>query len=116
MPALTREQILDRALGREDVPLGDGYVTVRGVTRKEAARFRNSKIDPDDVVAQEALMISTAMIDPVLTLDETIAMLSTWGTDEIQAIVDMISRLSGRGEGQAKAATKSVPGRRGTRG
>lgn len=106
---LTREQILARKKGAEtyDVELKSGTVTVRAMTRKEAAGLR--KLDQDDVIALEAYAIATCLITPALSFEDVLAWLENEDTAEIQKVVSAIEHGAGHGEGQAKGYTKSVP-------
>jgi hypothetical protein len=105
--ALTRDEILARKVaGRtEQVPLGDGHVTVRGLTRKEAARMQAAG---DDVIRSEAIALSIAVVTPKLTEAEALEWLEQDGSEAIQPVITAIQRLSGSAPGQAKEYTKSV--------
>lgn len=105
---LTKEEILARQLGREVVDIGAGQtVTVRGMTRAEAATLRD--LDQDDVIALEARCIAMTLVEPVMTEAEVRQWLEVEGADVVQLVVDAVNRLSGRADGQAKGYTKSVP-------
>jgi hypothetical protein len=111
MAVLTREQLLARKVAgkTEIVDLGDGSeVVVRGLTRGEAGRV--GKIEDEQEVEVTALHL--ALVEPAMSLDDIRAWQEQDESGVIQRVVDAVQRLSGTAPGQAKDATKSVPGRR----
>lgn len=105
--ALTRDQILARKAGHEQVPLGTGFVVVRGMTRKEAHRSREC----DGEEEAEIFGVATCLVDPKMSIEDVRAWFEGDASGEVQPIVERILQLSGMMEGQGKEATKSVRGR-----
>lgn len=110
MAVLSREQILARKVAghTETVPLGDGEVVVRGLSRREASEC--GKLDDQDEV--EALALHFGLVDPALSVDDVRTWREQDESGELQKVVDKIQSLSGSAPGQGKDATKSVSGRR----
>lgn len=109
MSVLSREQILARKVAgvTATVPLGDGEVVVRGLSRGEASACGKLD-DPDDV---ECLALSLGLVDPALSVDDVRAWRDADQSGELQRVVDKIQAMSGTAPGQGKDATKSVPRR-----
>ena len=116
MGALSREAILARKIGHEQVELSGGdYVVVRALKRSEMLAVKGIGGDGDDVAAIEArdnFIISVGMIDPQLTADEVAQLGETLGAADLGKISQRIGQLSGMLEDSGKQATKSVPRRR----
>lgn len=108
--ALTRAQILARKSGHEEVPIGDGVVVVRGMTRAEGHASR--RIDSDE--EREIWGVARCLVDPQMSEDDVREWFAAAPSGEVQPIVERILQLSGMMDGQAKEATKSV--RRGRSG
>ena len=112
MARLTREQILARRLGFEDVDLGDGdTVQVRGLNRDEAHHLQSLETVRD----RDVYLIATGMVDPEMTEEDVAAWFAQDATGPINDVGAAITRLSGMAPGQGKDATKSVPRGRGRR-
>lgn len=107
MAHLTREQILARKRGRDVVQLHDGEtVEVRGISRGDAAAVAET---PEGKL-RDAVMMSVGMTDPVLSVDDVLEMFEDGKNGDVLLITAKIMELSGMAPGQAKDATKSVPG------
>lgn len=109
MARLTRQQILDRKLGREEITLPSGdSVIIRGLSRSEGHVINRMS----DSREAELFALSHCLLDPELTMAE----LSVWldndaGGDEsdINATVRAIQGLSKNSPTDGKELTKSVP-------
>lgn len=107
MANLTREQIIARKRGRETVTLHDGEtVEVKGISRREAAEVAETP----EGEQRDAVMISVGMVDPALSVDDVLEMFEDGKNGDVLLITAKIMELSGMAPGQAKDATKSVPG------
>jgi hypothetical protein len=101
---LTREQILNRKLGRETVELpGGGSVLVRGLTRKEAIAVQEQKTTED----RDNVMISCGMVQPTMSVDDVQAWADTDAAGTMNVVSEAIARLSGMLEDSGKEAYKS---------
>lgn len=108
MTALSRDEILARKVygDVERVPLGDGYVVVRGLTRGEAHEtYGKSTIDA------ETIAIAYGMVEPAMSRDDVAEWLAADVSGAIQPVITAIQRLSGNEDGAGKEYTKSVSGR-----
>ena len=106
--ALTREQILARKTAgnvgnTEEYQLSDGSGTViiRGLTRNEAIRIRESD---SDMGKRDDLLISLGLVEPAMSPEDVAA----WGEADGQFVVmtelsEAIGRLSGMTEGAGKS-------------
>lgn len=109
MARLTREAILARKLGQEEVELSDGAtVMVRGLTRAEAIEMGQL----GTVAERDAWMVATGLVDPELSVDDVVAWFGQGAAGDADRIAKKITELSGMADGQAKGYTKSVPRRR----
>jgi hypothetical protein len=107
MAHLTREQILARKRGRDVVELHDGAtVEVKGISRREAAEV--AEVPEGEM--RDAVMIAAGMTEPVLSVDDVMEMFVDGKNGDVLLITGKIMELSGMAPGQAKDATKSVPG------
>jgi hypothetical protein len=110
MARLTREQVLARKLGQEEVDLGDGdTVMVRGLNRDQAHHLQTLEV----IREREVYMIAVGMADPEMTEEDVAAWFAGDEAGALDKIAKVITRLSGMADGQGKDATKSVPRRRG---
>lgn len=103
--ALTREQILARKKAGTTLEYklsdGSGTVIIRGLTRNEAVRIRESR---DELNARDDLLISLGLVDPAMSPQDVAA----WGEIEGQFVVmtdlsEAIGELSGMTEGAGKS-------------
>lgn len=110
MAVLSRDEVLARKVhgNVEHVPVGDGEVVVRGLTRGEATETQKLE-DPGEV---ECLALSYALIEPKMTVDDVREWRNNDGAGVLHEVAMVVQRLSGNAPGQAKEATKSVSTRR----
>src|SRR5215467_2380523 len=105
---LTRQEILNRKVGQEEITLSDGStVLVRGLTRGEGHTVNKL----DNTREQEVFALSHCMIDPKLSAEEVADWIDRDAGGELsdfQRIVQAIQRLSLNVKGDQKEATKSV--------
>lgn len=103
--ALTREQILARktAGNTQEYKLSDGSGTVliRGLTRNEAVRIRDTE---GGLITRDDLLISLGLVDPAMSPEDVAA----WGEIEGQFVVmtdlsEAIGALSGMTQGAGKS-------------
>lgn len=107
MTHLTREQILNRKLGRETVELHDGStVLVRGLVRSEGEKVQQAP----EGAGRDAVMFHHGVLEPAMSAEDWLAAFDVLGVGDSNAIAGTIGRLSGMAPGQGKDATKSVPG------
>lgn len=107
MAHLTREQILARKRGRDVVELADGStVEVQGISRRMAAKVAETPEGEE----RDAMMISVGLTSPELSFDDCMEMFGDGMNGDVLLITAKIMELSGMAPGQAKDATKSVPG------
>jgi hypothetical protein len=107
MAHLTREQILARKRGRDVVELADGStVEVRGISRHDAAAVAEIPEGEE----RDAMMISVGMTEPKLSFEDCMTIFVDGLNGDVLLITRKIMELSGMAPGQAKDATKSVPG------
>jgi hypothetical protein len=107
MAHLTREQILARKRGRDVVELHDGAtVEVQGISRRDAAMVAATAEGEE----RDAVMMAAGLTDPVLSAEDVMSMFVDGKNGDVLLITSKIMELSGMAPGQAKDATKSVPG------
>lgn len=92
----------------ERVPLRDGYVSVRGLSRAQAL-FMN-KLQDKGVAAMEQYMLSCAMVEPAMTQQDVAQWQAGSEVGEIDAVVDVIKRLSGMEDDAGKSGLPPVRG------
>jgi len=107
MAHLTREQILARKRGRDVVELADGStVEVKGMSRQDAATIAETP----EGEQRDAVMMSLGLVSPQLSPEDCLEMFADGMNGDVLLITGKILELSGMAPGQAKDATKSVPG------
>jgi hypothetical protein len=109
--ALTREEILNRKVGRRTVTLpGGGEVVIRGLSHGEVSAGQEQH--EVDVNARTCFYIATALVDPVLSFDDVL----TWSQDgnagDLTTISEAIQELSALTEGAGKSRNPSARRRR----
>ncbi len=109
--SVTREQLLSGGrLPQDKIDIeGVGVVTVRGLNRAEAMQVQQAGDTPGE---QEPWILHFGMVEPALSYDDAVAWAGSAPAGELQVVTVRIAELSGMADGQAKDATKSVPGRR----
>jgi hypothetical protein len=107
MTHLTRDQILARKSGRDVVTLADGAtVEVQGLSRSQAEKL----MEAPEGRERDVVMLAMGLTSPRLEPDDIRAMFDDGMNGDVLAISAKILELSGMAPGQAKDATKSVPG------
>lgn len=103
-----------RSANTEEVDLGDGTVTVRGLSRGEvtaakaaAKGSRESQID-----AVENHFIAAALVDPEMTVEEVAEWLENAPAGDAVVVMEAIQALSGMSEGAQKSGVAGVRKRR----
>ena len=111
MAVLSREEILNRKLGRETIELADGSgeVVIRALTRNEALAVR----DAEGTAARDNLVLHYGLVDPALDLDDIRLWADSDSSGILAAVSERIGRLSGMTADAGKSATKSPTRRRG---
>ncbi|MFI6763853.1 hypothetical protein ACIBF5_32495 [Micromonospora sp. NPDC050417] len=103
--AITKEELLSRRPGEDDVPLpSGGTVRVRGLTRGEVKDISDGVNEGKNM---EPYSLSLALVDPVLTEEEAAGMTTSGCFDDVQAITTRVNELSGIAQGSAKESYKS---------
>jgi hypothetical protein len=113
MAALTREQILNRKIGRDTVPLADGSgeVVIRALTRNEALQVR----DQESTADRDNLVLHLGLVEPALTLEDVAAWADSDSAGVLADLSERIGRLSGMMADSGKEAYKSTGRGRRTR-
>jgi hypothetical protein len=108
MPALSRAEILARKVRgakTERVPLGDGYVVVRGLTRGESHETVDKSTRETEIIG-----LHYGIVEPTMSMADISAWMDNDESGAFQPIINMIQKLSGNAEGQGKEYTKSLSG------
>lgn len=100
-----KERLLARRIPEGTVELGEGVVTVRGLTRGEVLFLHNGKELGviEDAASWECKMIALGMVDPPMTEDEVRQWQDSSPADELTAVNEKITELSGLAEGAEKS-------------
>lgn len=110
MTKLSKAQLISGGrLATDVVELVGGTVTVRELTRLEAAAIR----DRTDTDARERLILASGMVDPEMTESEVTEWMRAGGQAEIAKVSMTIGRLSGLLEDSPKEAFPSDGGQPG---
>lgn len=111
MARMTKQGLMKRSSRGTtlEVPVGDGTVLIRAVSREEVVEARED--DPTDSL-YEARLVSTALVEPEMTPDEVMDWFKTALAGDTVRVMNEVASLSG----MDKVATKSgVVGVRGPR-
>jgi hypothetical protein len=95
----------------EEVDLGDGTVTVRGLSRGEVnrARVAAGKGSKDNQVATlDNHYIAAALVEPEMTVAEVAEWLEDAPAGDAVAVLGVIQELSGLAEGAQKSGNAGV--------
>lgn len=117
MATLDKEALLNRRRTdrTEEVDLGEGTVTVRGLIRAEITRARAiaGKASKENQVAiMDNHMIAAGLVDPEMTVEEVAAWLEQAPAGDAVAVLGTIQELSGLAEGAQKSGVSAVRKRR----
>lgn len=88
------------------LPSGDGFVVVRGLTRKEALRVQGDEMDEETA---ERMLLAVALLDPVLTEDEIGEWQDGAPAGELVPVVDAILEMSGLNAEVQKESMRRFP-------
>jgi hypothetical protein len=110
---LNKEALLSRKRSErtEEVDLGDGTVTVRGLTRGEITRARvaASKASKDNQVSTlDNHYIAAGLVEPEMTVAEVAEWLEDAPAGDAVAVLAVIQELSGLAEGAQKSGNAGV--------
>lgn len=113
MATLDKEALLKRRRTdkTEDVDLGEGTVTVRGLSRGEVTRARvaAAKAGKDNQVAtMDNHMIAAGLVDPEMTVAEVAEWLEDAPAGDAVSVLGVIQELSGLAEGAQKSGNAGV--------
>lgn len=101
---LTEPTTLDEA----DVPVRNGFVRVRALTRGEVNRIRSSVKSTEDAIKRtaelEAKSLAKAMVNPTMTIPDVQRWQENSPAGEIEPVVQKVQELSGLLDGAAKEA------------
>jgi len=104
-----------RSARTEEVDLGEGTVTVRGLVRAEITRARvaASKGSKENQVATlDNHYIAAGLVEPEMTVEEVAAWLAEAPAGDSVAVLSVIQELSGLAEGAQKSGVPGVRKRR----
>lgn len=98
--ALTREEILNRKVGRRTVELpGGGEVVIRGLSHGEVVA--GQKYDDNNMITVH--MIATALVDPAMSFDDVLAWSQEGSAGDLTVVSEAIQELSALKEGAGKS-------------
>jgi hypothetical protein len=103
MATLDKAALLARSVANDDteeVPIGNGVVIVRALTRGEVRAAKRAGKGDDE--SAEDHLIATALVDPKMTADEVGEWLEEAPAGDAVAIGEAVQRLSGLSEGAPK--------------
>ncbi|MFI7677870.1 hypothetical protein [Actinophytocola sp. NPDC049390] len=95
----------------DEVDLGDGTVTVRGLTRGEITRARAaaSRADKaDQVTTLDNHFIAAGLVEPEMTVAEVAEWLESAPAGDSVAVLTAIQQLSGLAEGAQKSGVSGA--------
>ena len=109
--ALTREEILNRKVGRRTVDLpGGGDVVIRGLSHGEVSAGQEQH--ESDVNARTCFYIATALVEPAMSFDDVVDWSTNGAAGDLTVISEAIQELSGLTEGAGKSGNTRARRRR----
>jgi len=113
MARMTKQALMkrDSKISTREVPVGDGDVLIRAVSREEVVDAREGGLEPTDSL-YEARLVSTALVEPEMTPEEVMDWFKTAPAGDTVRVMNEVASLSGMDKVSSKSGVAGVRGPR----